>query len=110
MNINALTDYGEDMSGIKQLADALKTNSTLQTLQYAQPKPQGIVLAASDALIRPLFCSLEFNALDATAAKHLAGALKVNKALTSLKYAATHRFPTVSCPLTPPFDSRWQLA
>ena len=32
LNNNALTNYGEDMSGIVQLADALKQNSSLQSL------------------------------------------------------------------------------
>ena len=37
---NALTNYGEDMSGIVQLAEALKTNEGLTSLKYAPALPQ----------------------------------------------------------------------
>ena len=39
--------------------------------------------------------SLGLNKLDAEAAKYLSEGLKENKALTSLEYAASRRFPTV---------------
>ena len=47
-----------------------------------------------------MFGSLFFNDLflDAQAAKHFSEGLKQNKALTSLKYAASHCLPTVSTP------------
>ena len=40
------------------------------------------------------------NRLDAKAAEHLAGALKENKTLTTLKYAADARFSYCQHPLT----------
>ena len=36
---NDLTNGGEDMSGIIQLAEALKTNEGLTSLKYARPPP-----------------------------------------------------------------------
>ena len=32
---NALTNYGQDMSGIIQITEALKVNMTLQSIEYA---------------------------------------------------------------------------
>ena len=37
LNNNALTNYGEDMSGIKALADALKQNGSLTSLSCVPP-------------------------------------------------------------------------
>ena len=37
LELNNLTNDGEDMSGIIQLAEALKTNEGLTSLEYARP-------------------------------------------------------------------------
>ena len=39
LKLNNLTNDGEDMSGIIQLAEALKTNEGLTSLKYARPPP-----------------------------------------------------------------------
>ena len=36
LNDNALTSYGQDMSGVLQLAESLKVNSSLTSLSYVQ--------------------------------------------------------------------------
>ena len=35
LSTNILTNYGKDMSGIIQIAEALKVNKTLQSIEYA---------------------------------------------------------------------------
>ena len=37
---NNLTDYGKDMSGIIQIAEVLKVNKTLQSIEYAAESNQ----------------------------------------------------------------------
>ena len=45
MSENYLTNYGHDMSGITQIAAALKVNTKLQSIEYAAESNQSIVHA-----------------------------------------------------------------
>ena len=58
---NALTNYGEDMSGILQLAESLKVNSSLTSLSYVQPELQPKASAAYDTLLHA--CKIACNLL-----------------------------------------------
>ena len=77
------------VSGAEHLAGALKENKTLTSLEYAAA-PLHSDCQEPLTLVSALVCSLEFNDLRAAGAEHVAGALKENKTLTSLRYAATH--------------------
>jgi Ran GTPase-activating protein (RanGAP) involved in mRNA processing and transport len=114
--LRSLTDNGIGPDGAKHLGEALVTNTTLKELRYAAPplprsrKSQrlNLLLAAADTLIAPSFNlfrpslsfraslrSLDSNKIGPDGAKHLGEALKVNKALTNLKYAAFRPNPTL---------------
>ena len=54
---NNLINYGEDMSGLIQLAEVLKTNSTLISLEYAAAFPSPKVSAAADTFAPPSFAA-----------------------------------------------------
>ena len=46
-----LTNDGEDMSGVIQLAEALKTNEGLTSLKYARPPPTVPIWQLSAAIV-----------------------------------------------------------
>ena len=51
LEYNDLTNGGEDMSGIIQLAEALKTNEGLTSLKYARPPPTFPIWQVSAATV-----------------------------------------------------------
>ena len=51
LEYNELTNRGEDMSGIIQLAEALKTNEGLTSLKYARPPPTFPIWQLSAAVV-----------------------------------------------------------
>ena len=60
LNDNALTNYGRDMSGVLQLAESLKVNSSLTSLSYvlhslnSSPKCQDPLTSPLVFLLQPL--------------------------------------------------------
>jgi hypothetical protein len=99
LDYNYLTNGGGDISGVVQLAESLKLNSSLTSLSYvlhslnSSPKCQ-------DPLTSPLpssfLCSLKYNNLGPTGAEALSEGLALNKSLTSLEYAASLPFLAVN--------------
>jgi Ran GTPase-activating protein (RanGAP) involved in mRNA processing and transport len=92
-----VNEIGPD--GAKHLSEALVTNTTLKELEYAAPtlprtraqRPNLLLAAPNNSISHScLVCSLGGNDLKAEGAKHLCDALKVNKTLTKLMYAALH--------------------
>jgi hypothetical protein len=94
--VGSLYHNGVGPKGAEALAEALKTNSALQTLEYGAAPPLPKLSAASDAACSTLLRSLEDNNLQAEGAKHVSEALKVNTTLQTLEYAAAPPFPAVS--------------
>ena len=96
--VGSLWNNGVGPKGAEALGEALKTNSTLQTLKCAATcsNPSSVLSAASDAACSTLLRSLEENNLQAEGAKHVSEALKVNTTLQTLEYAAAPPFPAVS--------------
>ena len=121
LGYNDLTDRGKDMTGVTAIAEALKVNKTLQSIEYAakiqtsfrtgcEPFTPSVphdgvnnsqhwhVSRPADALI--CVRSLSRNGLEAWAAKYLSDGLKENKGLTALECAAIR--PSIgSEPFTP---------
>ena len=82
------------------MADLLKTNTTLTTVEYAASCPSP---CCQHPLTRPfvhstLLCSIGGNNLKVEGAAHVAEALKTNTTLTSVEYAPLALLPTVSTP------------
>ena len=85
---NNLTYFGQEMSGVLQLAESLKVNSSLTSLSYVPPS-----LNSSPKRQQPLtpgltlICRLCTNFLEAKGAKHVADAIATNTTLKELEYA-----------------------
>ena len=80
------------MEGAQIIADLLKTNTTLTSVEYATPHPspycqQPLTPDQHSPLL--LAHSLAQNEIQGAGAKALGEALTTNKSLTSLKYVAT---------------------
>ena len=71
------------------MVEALKTNSTLVELKYAASHPSPLCQQPLTCLIEILVCSLALNYVGPELGIYMAEALKVNKTLTSVKYAAS---------------------
>ena len=104
---NKLTEAfgGDDMTGVAAIAEALKVNKTLQSIEYAAKIQTSLVdgcehftpSAPTDA--KSLVCSVADNYFMAEGAKFFADMLKVNQTLQSVKYAAS--CPALSVNLPP---------
>lgn len=88
MGNNGLTGYDQDMSGVLQLAESLKVNTSLTSLSYVQPERQP--RKCQDPLTIAWYCvgSLWNNSIGPGGAEALGEALKTNSTLQNLKYAA----------------------
>ena len=61
---NRLTNYGKDMAGIVQLAEALKTNEGLTSLEYARPPPTFPIWRVSAATVSARFLLIPYVRID----------------------------------------------
>ena len=86
--VHSLSDNKLKPEGAKHVADAITTNTTLKELKYALSRPRPY---CQYPLTSPyvFLCSLALNDLGPNGAKALSEGLALNKALTSLKYAAS---------------------
>ena len=75
-----------DVEGARHLAEALKVNSSLQTLQYVKTQ---LTDQSSRALLRHCQRSLSCCGIGAEGVRHLAEALKSNCTLQMLEYVDT---------------------
>ena len=107
---NKLTNHGMDMSGIIQLAEALKTNEGLTSLKYARPPPTFsiwqlsaahssadacLLLSRARSLDKNQLCGLDFMGRGTYSAEGIVAIsemLKVNTTLQSIRCAAHARF------------------
>ena len=94
--------------GAEALAEALKMNTTLQTLKYAAPHPCPCCQQPLTLNLTVVF-SLFNNLVGPEGAESLGEALKTNSTLKELKYAPPACLPFCQQPLTPPFDSLLQF-
>ena len=123
MRVNALTNYGQDMTGVAAIGEALKVNKTLLSIEYAANIQTSLVEdcesftpSAPTDIVCLLFGSLSLNRLcgldsfgdgtyTAEGIVQIAEVLKVNTTLQSVKCAAccpNPTYPSTHCePFTP---------
>ena len=89
------------MSGIIKLSEALKENTALQTLRYANSfYARFLLLSAPSDVDSTLVGSVRDNRVGPEGTKALGEALKVNQTLTSVEYAAARPISCRQRPLT----------